>query len=522
MQLTLIPQDAPFSAPQRAWLNGFFAGLLHMGGSSGGAAAPEAPAAQEENYPWHDPAMGLDDRLKLAEGRPVEDRLMAAMAQLDCGACGYLCRTYSRAIADGSEADLTRCVPGGPQTARTLKKIVKESPAPVAVTVNGAAASPKAQATGYDRDNPYPAPLLAVKPLNKPGSAKDTRFVALDLAGSGLTYEPGDSLGVYPQNCPDTVARIIHAMQLSGNEPVAVPGASGLVPLHEALLSYRTITAVDETLVMTLAERAADREQARALRELAANEAALSRFDLLDLLLEYPSARPRPVELIDALRPLQPRLYSIASSLKAHRDEVHLTVGVVRYELDGRPRRGVASTFFAERSEPGRRVRIFIQKSHGFRLPVDPATPIIMVGPGTGIAPFRAFLQERRVLSGPSGGGNWLFFGDQHEATDFLYKHELDRYVAEGLLTHLHTAFSRDTEQKVYVQHRMLENAAELWSWLDRGAHFYVCGDAQRMAGDVDRALHRIVAEQGGMDESAAKLYVAAMAKAGLYQRDVY
>jgi len=243
-------------------------------------------------------------------------------------------------------------------------------------------------------------------------------------------------------------------------------------------------------------------------------------YEVLDLLTQFPSARPSLEEFAAALAPLQPRLYSISSSLKAHPEQVHLTVGVVRYlNLRGRQCKGVASTYLADRVRPGQKVRIFVQTSHGFRLPGSPETPVIMVGPGTGVAPFRAFLQERRTTGGTR---NWLFFGDQKSDADYLYREELEGYLADRVLSRLSTAFSRDQDRKIYVQHRMLEEADDLWSWLQQGAHFYVCGDAKRMAADVDQALKQIIAERGKMTPEHAKAFVADMAKAGRYQRDVY
>jgi sulfite reductase (NADPH) flavoprotein alpha-component len=243
--------------------------------------------------------------------------------------------------------------------------------------------------------------------------------------------------------------------------------------------------------------------------------------EVLDLLLKYPSARPSPESLVAALAPISPRLYSIASSRAAHPDEVHLTVGVVRYlNCHGRQCKGVASTYMADRLKPGMKVRVFLQTSHGFRLPADPNTPVIMVGPGTGIAPFRAFLEERHATG--AKGKNWLFFGDQHEAHDFLYRDEIEQYQRGGTLSRIDTAFSRDSDQKLYVQHRMAERGQELWDWLQSGAYFYVCGDAKRMAKDVDNALKAIVAKHGGMSDEAAAGYVSEMAKNKRYLRDVY
>ncbi|MBI1370276.1 MAG: sulfite reductase subunit alpha [Planctomycetes bacterium] len=530
MTVPFLPESAPFTPAQRAYLNGFFAGLLNVDpmtadasaamASGGGTALAEPPAdlIDEDDMPWHDPSLPMTDRMALTADKPAEFKFMAAMAQLDCGACGYMCRTYSKAIAEGKEADLTRCVPGGGETAKKLKQLVKEHP--VALSVGGAAPeSPAPIEMRYDRDNPFPAPILAIKRLTREGSGKDVRFVALDLTGSGITYNVGDALGVYPDNCTDLVDRILAAMKMTGNEPVAV-GSRKLVPLREALTSHRTITRADEELANLLADAATDKKEAAELRELAKDDARMARFDLFDLVQEYKSVKVRPADLVATLPPLQPRLYSISSSQAACPNEVHLTVGVVRYELDGRPRRGVASTFFADRVHLGDTSRIFIHKAHAFAPPADGATPMIMVGPGTGIAPFRAFLQQRQADQ--ARGDHWLFFGDQRQATDFLYEHELTQWLEGGLLTRLDLAFSRDSDEKVYVQHRMIEQGAAVWEWLERGAHFYICGDAGRMAADVDKALKQIVSEHGGMSAEDAAGYVAKLVEDGRYQRDVY
>jgi sulfite reductase (NADPH) flavoprotein alpha-component len=240
----------------------------------------------------------------------------------------------------------------------------------------------------------------------------------------------------------------------------------------------------------------------------------------VDLLPALQARRPDPAQVVAALGPLRPRLYSIASSLRAHPDEVHLTVGIVRYQARGRLRHGVASTYLGERLTEGRRVQVFVQRSPGFRLPASPDTPIVMIGPGTGIAPFRAFLQERRATG--ARGRAWLFFGDQRRDCDFLYQDELEGHLRDGSLTRLDTAFSRDQEAKVYVQHRLLEQARTLWSWIEDGAHLYVCGDARRMARDVDEALRRIIEQEGGLAPGEGKGRLGALAAAGRYHRDVY
>ena len=562
--IPVVPESAPFTPAQRAWLNGFLAGALNLrtdgssvaphgqngsngsrlhaqassgsvNGNGGGLAVAEAPAAdEEEDFPWHDPALPLDERVSLAEGKPFARRLMAAMAQLDCGACGYDCRIYSEAIASGSDKSLTKCAPGGKETARKLKELVAAeaaSPGPVtgAAAAETSAKAPAAipergrppeRSAAYDRHHPFPARLLRCDPLNRPGSTKDTRFVALDLKGSGLTYDVGDALGVFPENDPERVARIIKALGASGAEDVMGPDGEH-VSLFDALGRHYSLGRPTDLMFELLINSAADAGEAGRLKEILADDGDSGGDEVLDLLEHFPSARPDPAEFVTALNPLQPRLYSISSSLKAYPDQVHLTVGVVRY-LNGRRREctGVCSTHFSDRVRPGQQVRAFVHPSHGFKVPADGNTPMIMVGPGTGIAPFRAFLQERRAAG--AAGRNWLLFGDQRREHDFLYEEELEAYRRDGLLTRLDTAFSRDQADKVYVQHRMLENAAELWRWLQEGAHFYVCGDAKRMATDVDAALRRVVAEQGGMSPEGAKAYVGELTKAKRYQRDVY
>ncbi len=512
--IPFLPESAPFSPEQRAWLNGFFAGLLGADAAvaQAGGAASHAATAEPEDFPWHDPALSLEERLGLADGRPPARRLMAAMAQLDCGQCGYLCQTYAEALAGGAESKLSLCVPGGKETSRALKRLMEQS---------GVAAAPAAAA-------PVPAaPLRALAPgrfvaehrLNSEISEKDTRHVVFHLNGSRLSYEVGDSFGVQASNCPDLVKAIRGQLQASAELPVTCP--DGVVrSLQDALVGFYDVARPSDAAIELLAACARSADEARNLRALAAGEAHVPLDpDLLDLLLTFPSARPSAPDLVRALDRLQPRLYSIASSPKAHPEEVHLTVGVVRYERNGRQRKGVASTFLAERALAGGDVPIFVQVAHGFRLPADTSRPIIMIGPGTGIAPFRAFLEERRAIG--ATGRNWLFFGDQRRDHDFLYRDELDAWQRDGH-ARLETAFSRDQGEKVYVQHRMRENAAELWAWLEQGAHLYVCGDAKRMARDVDQALHGIVTAQSGRSAAEAKAYVAALTRDGRYQRDVY
>lgn len=525
--IALIPETAPFSAEQRAWLNGFFAGLMGLDGqAAAGAAAPAPAPAEEEEFPWHDPTLELDARLKLAQGRPFPRVLMAAMGQLDCGQCGYLCKEYAQAIAGGAEKDLSKCVPGGKPTQKKLKELLASAPPPPpaaapAVKFGDSKPAPEVN-SGSSRDAPYMASLVRSEPLNGNGAQKQIQNVVLSLGDSGIVYKPGDSLGVWPRNYPEEVELILTILRCKGSEQVALSDGR-TVAARQALTREANLRQPTQELYRLLSRHAKDRTEQVLLARLADDDgpaAKLGIHDVLDTLVAFRSARPPITDFVAALSRLQPRLYSIASSLKRHPGEVHLTVAVVRYELNRRGYEGVASTFFAERLSPGHKVPVYLQPSHGFRLPADPAVPVIMVGPGTGIAPFRAFLEERAAAG--AAGKNWLFFGNPRRATDFLYQEELDRHLVSGVLTRLDTAFSRDQEHKVYVQHRMLENAAELWRWLQDGAHFYVCGDAKRMAADVDRALTRVAAERGGMDDAAAKAWVVKLAKDGRYLRDVY
>jgi sulfite reductase (NADPH) flavoprotein alpha-component len=535
--LPVLPDSAPFSAAQRAWLNGFLAGLLNTQPAGSDTSVPlqmdadDAPMSAapevEEEVPWHDPSIALEDRLKLAEDKPVARLLMAAMAQLDCGACGYVCETYAEAIAEGTEKDLTRCTPGGRATSKALKQLLASAPAPAPAKSAKPQAASKAspnptEPTGWTRDNPFPARLLCSKHLNGPTSSKDTRLVVIDIKGSGITYKAGDALGVYPENCPDLVQGVIEALGVTGAEDVG--GWDGQpTSLRDALLRDYTITRPSPVLVELLADRATDEAERESLAKLRDDDAGLAPgVHVVDLLQRFPSAvtHVKPDDFVAALSPLAPRLYSISSSPLAHPDQIHLTVGAVRYTNDGgRECKGVASTYLADRVKPGMKVRVFLHPSHKFGL-CDGDRPIIMVGPGTGIAPFRAFLQERAAAE--ATGKSWLFFGDQQSEKDFLYRDELERYLHDGVLTRLDTAFSRDQAEKVYVQHRMLEHAAQLWSWLEAGGAFYVCGDAQRMASDVDKALRQIIAAEGAMGASDADKYVSEMVRSGRYQRDVY
>ncbi len=503
----LIPPSAPFSASQRAWLNGFLAGIY--GGQSGSMSVGAAPAvAAEEDMPWHDPALELPERQKMAEGRPQARQLMAAMAQLDCGQCGYLCQTYAEALAEGRETSSGLCVPGGKPTMKAVKALLAAGPA-IAVVEPPAPVAPAG----------HPVTVLSCDRLSGEGSAKEVRHVRIGLAGSGLSYLPGDSLGLMPENDPALVDAILTALGASGTETVQL--ADGAFALREALTGKLDVARPQDRTLALLAGAATDKREAKTLLALQDGDDGIepADADLLDLIEAFPSARPPLADLARSLPTLKPRLYSIASAPEAAPGEVHLCVSVVRTERRGRVRQGVASAFLADHAHDGRPVPATITTSH-FRLPPDPATAVIMVGPGTGIAPFRAFLQARAHAG--ATGPSWLFFGDQHAAMDFLYRDELEAFQARGTLTKLSLAFSRDQAKKVYVQDRMRESAADMWRWLQGGAHFYVCGDASRMAKDVDTALRDIARSEGGLDEAQARDWTASLARQGRYLRDVY
>jgi sulfite reductase (NADPH) flavoprotein alpha-component len=378
----------------------------------------------------------------------------------------------------------------------------------------------------HNKDHPFPALVIENRLLTPPGCAKETRHFVVSTAGSGLRFKPGDSLGVCPSNRPADVDAVLAALAAGGGERVVPPRGQAAVSLREALESRVALAGPTRRLLETLASRASAPSERAALAALlspGAREALaawLAEREFADVLEEFPSARPCPQELMDHMRRLTPRLYSIASSPRVHPDEAHLTVAVVRYRTNGRDRVGVCSTYLADRVAVGRTpMPVFVAHSH-FGPPQDGSRDAIMVGPGTGIAPFRAFIEDRAATG--ATGRNWLFFGDQKRACDFAYEEEWSRHLRDGALQRLDTAFSRDQDHKIYVQDRMRENAAELWNWIRGGAHFYVCGDAKRMAKDVDAALHEVIAGQGGMPMTQAIDYVNIMKRERRYQRDVY
>ncbi|MFO6494996.1 MULTISPECIES: assimilatory sulfite reductase (NADPH) flavoprotein subunit [Bacillus] len=392
-----------------------------------------------------------------------------------------------------------------------------ESAAPVQT-----APAPQAGETVYSRKHPFRAEVLENLNLNGRGSNKETRHLELSLEGSGLTYEPGDALGIFPENDPELVDMLLSELNWDPNETVTVDKQGESLPLKEALTSSFEITVLTKKFIQQAAELLGHEK----LRELAAAEHAdklkayIDGRDLLDFVRDFGPIGAPPQEFVSILRKMPPRLYSIASSLAANPDEVHLTIGAVRYSTHGRDRKGVCSILCAERLQPGDTLPIFIQPNKNFKLPENPETPIIMVGPGTGVAPFRSFMQEREETG--TAGKSWMFFGDQHFVTDFLYQTEWQKWLKDGVLTKMDVAFSRDTDEKVYVQHRMLEHSKELFEWLQEGAAFYICGDKNNMAKDVHSALLDIIEKEGGMSREEAEAYLAEMKKQKRYQRDVY
>jgi len=526
---SLVPETAPFTAEQRAWLNGFFAGLVSLDGAGVTALSPEQSAAlmpgaanafgdaDDGEAPWHDQTLPLPDRMKLADGRPLRRRMMAAMAQQDCGQCGYSCEDYSNKIVLKEEERLNLCVPGGKETARMLKSLFEEfGKAPAAKPVAKIATEPATPSVtaAVSRDSPATGTFLSRTRLNRAGSNKETFHI--EIGCSDLDYTVGDAFGLFPTNDPALVEAIIKALDARADFPI------GGRTLREVLTDGVSLAPAPDMLfqLYSYLTGGARRQKAKALAAGEDPDGDAATLDVLAAIEKFPGLRPDPEAFIEALDPLQPRLYSIASSPKTNPGRVALTVDAVRYPIAKRTRLGVASTFLAERIRPNSALKIYVQKAHAFGLPADPDTSIIMIGPGTGVAPFRAFLHERMATK--AKGRNWLFFGHQRSACDFFYEDEFAGMKAKGVLTRLSLAWSRDGEEKFYVQDRMREVGRDLWAWLADGAHVYVCGDAKRMAKDVERALVDIVAQHGARSPDQAIAFVAELKKQGRYQQDVY
>ena len=535
-KLSLLPETAPFTPEQRAWLDGFFVAALGLTDSGITALPPQdaaalmagvgAPAEEDDGAPWHDQAMPLAERLALAEGRPLRRRMMAAMGQQDCGQCGYNCQDYADAIFSKNETKLNLCVPGGKETLRTLKVLYGEmgaaaAPA-VAPTLAPAAAEPVTEkpqtgvAAGRSRDNPIEAAFVSRTLLNKPGSNKETWHIEFDLSSSGLDYVVGDCFGIFPTNDQSLVTAVIKALDAPADFPI------GGRTFREVLTDGVSLGAAPDALFqlysyITGGER---RQKAKTLASGEDPDGDAASLDVLAAIEKFSGVRPDPEAFIESLEPLQPRLFSISSSLKGNPGRVSLTVDTVRYRIGKRTRLGVASTFLGERAAPGQRVKVYVQRAQHFGLPADPATPVIMIGPGTGVAPFRAFLHERMATKAP--GRNWLFFGHQHRDYDFFYEDEFAGMRAAKVLSRLSLAWSRDGTEKFYVQDRMREVGRDLWAWLADGAYIYVCGDAKHMAKDVERALVDVVAQFGVRSTDEAIAFVNDLKKRGRYQQDVY
>ncbi len=583
--VALLPEDAPFTREQRAWLNGFFAGLLtQLATRTGPAVAsklkvPVLYASQtgtaeslSRKLAKEARAKGFDSQahdlgsltlealaqfkhaLIIAsthgEGDPPDSALVFAL-QLEAAQAPKLAglkyavlalgdRTYAKfcgfgkllderfaelgatRLLDRIEADNAVEEPFKTFRERLWPELLKEAPAAgaaasVAETVEGVEDEREER---WTRERPFTATLRSKHLLTGSGSDKEVRHVVLSLAGSDLHYEPGDALGVWPRNAPELVERMLALCALAADAEVTVAGA--VLPVAEALSFRLEIAKLSIPTVIKFAALTGDAKlQSLVEPEHAADlEKFLFGRDAIDLLALAPGAIANAQTLIDLFPPLAPRLYSIASSPSAHPQEVHLTVSVVRHARDGRLRGGVASTHIADRIDAEGTIPVYVHRNARFRLPADPGIPLIMIGPGTGIAPFRAFLWHRRAHA--YTGRTWLFFGDRRSQCDYLYREELAAFLDAGTLSRLDACFSRDQNRKIYVQHRMLEAGSELWQWIQDGANIYVCGEASRMAKDVDAALQRIFVKHGGLSDAKAQLELRTLGASGRYMRDVY
>ncbi|AYJ50437.1 sulfite reductase subunit alpha [Rhodococcus sp. P1Y] len=594
MLIPYIPDDAPFSGDQRAWLSGFLAGLhsrmamptapgaqadasaisasvplqILYGSQTGNAESLAQDAADLARQHGLDPHVSSLDAVDMnalsamrrlivvtstygqgempdnaqlfwdavaADSAPrLEGLYFAVMALGDTSYDGY-CKAGKdidarlEALGATRSADRLDCdVEYEDAAAAWLSSTV---PAIAAVDGGGggggapaAAATKPAKAASkrspWNRKNPYRATVLANRVLSGPESSKEVRHFAFALGDSGLAYEAGDGLGVKPVNNPELVDALIGRLRVVPDTTVTVKGSEQR--LDELLTHSYEIGVPSMDLIEAVAERTGDEELAHVLAtgDREALDAWTWGKDVLDVLALDETLAFDPAELLELLRPLQHRVYSISSSPLAHEGTVHLTVASVRYRSAERDRGGVCSTFLADRVAEGESAGVFLSANKSFRLPTDDDAPVIMVGPGTGIAPFRAFLHERRARN--ASGRNWLFFGDQHRAHDYIYEDELNSLSRDGILTRLDLAFSRDHTEKVYVQHRMRESGRELYAWLEEGGHFYVCGDATRMAKDVESALHDVIVEHGGRTADQAEDYLAELKRSKRYLRDVY
>lgn len=572
---------AGLNAEQATWLSGFFAGIGFAGGATGAAPIAAAPAtatkqpltilygsesgnseqlageiqkrAEKEGFKAKIVNMGDAKAADLAkaenllvvvstwgEGDPPDaatgyyeefmGKSMPQLANLKFSVCGLGDTSYEQfckmgkdfdarlselgaeRIFDRADCDVDYQEPFEKWLDGAINAFPKQAEVASAIAATGAAPA----SVVYDKKNPYSAEILDKVVLNGTGSNKETLHIELSLEGSGLSYEPGDALGIYPENSTADVEAILAVTGLKANAKL------GDKTLAEALRTDFDITSLSPAIALKYNGVVGDKELEKLLAKDKKEELKewVRGRQLIDLLEVFPNKNWSPETFTGILRKLNPRLYSIASSIKKHEDQVDLTIAAVRYNTHGRDRTGVCSCYVADDVNIGDTVRVFFHSNKNFRLPENNDTPIIMVGPGTGIAPFRAFVEERSAVG--ANGKNWLFFGDQQFSYDFLYQLEWLDYLDDGSLSDLTLAFSRDQKEKIYVQHRLLENGAEVWKWLEDGAHFYVCGDATKMAKDVHQALIDIAAEHGGKSPEDAKAYVDALRKEKRYQRDVY
>lgn len=420
-------------------------------------------------------------------------------------------------LLDRVDADVEYQAAAAQWRARLVDVLKARAPAAPSVQVAASGAVNEVHTSPYTKEAPLTASLAVNQKITGRDSEKDVRHIEIDLGDSGLRYQPGDALGVWYQNDPALVKELVELLWLKGDEPVTVEGKT--LSLAEALQWHFELTVNTGNIV----ENYATLTRSETLLPLVGDKAQLQHYAATTPIVDMVRFSPAQLDvqaLVDLLRPLTPRLYSIASSQAEVESEVHVTVGVVRYEIEGRARTGGASSFLADRVEEEGEVRVFIEHNDNFRLPANPQTPVIMIGPGTGIAPFRAFMQQRAADG--AEGKNWLFFGNPHFTEDFLYQVEWQRYVKEGVLSRIDLAWSRDQKEKVYVQDKLRQQGAELWRWINDGAHIYVCGDANRMAKDVEQALLEVIAEFGGMDIEAADEFLSELRIERRYQRDVY
>jgi sulfite reductase (NADPH) flavoprotein alpha-component len=420
-------------------------------------------------------------------------------------------------LLDRVDADVEYQAAAAQWRARLVEVLKARAPVAPSVQVAASGAVNEVHTSPYTKEAPLTASLSVNQKITGRNSEKDVRHIEIDLGDSGLRYQPGDALGVWYQNDPALVKELVELLWLKGDESVTVNGET--LPLAEALEWHFELTVNTANIV----ENYATLTRSESLLPLVGDKAQLQQYAATTPIVDMVRFSPSQLDadaLIGLLRPLTPRLYSIASAQAEVESEVHVTVGVVRYEIEGRARAGGASSFLADRVEEEGEVRVFIEHNDNFRLPANPQTPVIMIGPGTGIAPFRAFMQQRAADG--AEGKNWLFFGNPHFTEDFLYQVEWQRYVKEGVLSRIDMAWSRDQKEKIYVQDKLREQGAELWRWINDGAHIYVCGDANRMAKDVEQALLEVIAEFGAMDIEAADEFLSELRVERRYQRDVY